>query len=85
MSNDGGRQARTLGLERQPFKLNGMPCRRHRFAVKADRPQREPPRDWRLNFGSHGSVMNPLDALLYQRSSGAAKPPGRKADSSPLA
>ena len=36
MSYDGDRQARIRGLERQPFGLNGMPCRRHRFAVNAD-------------------------------------------------
>lgn len=55
------------------------------FAVKADRPQREPAREWRQDIGNHGSVMNPLDALRHQRSSGVAKPPERQADSSPLA
>ena len=41
-------------------------CRR-RFAVQADRLQREPAKDWRRGTGSHGSVMNPLDALRHQR------------------
>ena len=62
MSNDGARQTRIWGLEQQPIGLNGMPCRRHRCAVNADRPQREPARDWRRSFGSHGSVTHRLDA-----------------------
>ncbi len=85
MSYDGDQQARIRGLEQQPFGLNGMLVRRHRFAVHADRPQREPARDWRRETGNHGSVINPLDALRHQRFSGVAKPPGREVASSPFA
>jgi len=45
---------------------------------KANRLQREPAQDWRRGIGSHANVKHPLDALRHQRSSGAAKPPGRK-------
>ena len=55
------------------------------FAAKADRPQREPARDWRRNSGNHGSVIDPLDTVRHQRFSGAVKPPGRQAASSPFA
>ncbi len=85
MSYDGDRQARIWGLERQPIGLNGMLCRRHRFAVEADRPQREPARDWSRNTGNHGSVINPLDTVRHQRFSGAAKAARAKAVASPLA
>jgi hypothetical protein len=37
--NLGGREALLWGLEQLPIGLNGMSCRRHRFAVEADRPQ----------------------------------------------
>jgi len=49
-------------------------------ATKTDRPQREPARDWHPNTGSHGSVIDPLDALRHQRSSGAAKAAKAKAE-----
>lgn len=45
---------------------------------QADRLQREPEADWRQRLGSHENVKHPLDTLRHQRSSGAAKPPGRK-------
>jgi len=59
------------------MSLNGMPlavtralkriaCNVSQRGVGAGKP------------GSHKSVHNPLDAKRHQRSSGAAKPPGRK-------
>jgi hypothetical protein len=85
MSYDGARKARNWGLEQQPFGLNGIPCRRHRFAVEADRPQREPAKDWRRNTGSHGSVIDPLDTVRHQRFSGAAEAARAEAAATPLA
>jgi len=51
---------------------------------ETDRPEREPETDWRQLIGSHANVKHPLDTQRHQRSSGAAKPPGRQADLSPV-
>jgi len=53
-------------------------CHRHRLAVKRIACNVSQRRIGANDIGSHVSVMHPLDMLRHQRSSGAAKPPGRK-------
>src|SRR5437879_5928118 len=43
-----------------------------------DRPHRKPSGDWSRHSGSHKHCATLLDTVRYQRSSGAAEPPGRR-------
>ena len=85
MSFDGTGEPELGDWNSKPTGLNWTPGAVTDLQIKRIARNASQPRDWRRRFGSHGSVMNPLDALRHQRSSGAAKPPGRQAASSPLA
>lgn len=74
-----------LGTGIKPTGLNWTPACRHPDNKKADRPQREPARDWSRSNGNHGSVNNPLDTERHQRSSGTAKAVRAMAASPPIA
>jgi len=77
VSQNWGLKYKSTGLNWTLFAVTGL--QQKRIACNTSQP------GIGTSFGSHESVMNPLDTLRHQRFSGVAKPPGRKADSSLLA